>query len=155
MEQATADLWDEREDLQSCDTQFNSYGGRTAFSGRVRTVRCFEDNMLVKEMLARPGDGAVLVIDGGGSLRSALVGDQLAGAAMSNRWAGIVVYGAVRDSEALTGLDIGVLAIGTNPRRSSKAGQGSVDVSVQFGGATFVPGRRLWADPDGVLVEST
>jgi regulator of ribonuclease activity A len=154
LEFSTADLWDEREgDLASCDSQLTSYGGRASFTGLVRTVRCFEDNQLVKELLASPGDGSVLVIDGSGSLRSALVGDQLGETAVANGWSGVVVYGAVRDSVALAKLDLGVKALGTNPRRSAKQGEGSVDVSVTFGGATFTPGARLWADPDGVVVE--
>ena len=116
-------------------------------------MRCHEDNQLAKEVLSSPGNGAVLVIDGGGSLHAALVGDQLGEAAVANGWAGVVVHGAVRDSEALAGLDLGVKALGTNPRRSSKSGEGSIDVSVSFGGATFVPGAHLWADLDGIVVE--
>jgi regulator of ribonuclease activity A len=152
--EATAELWDDRgPQLDSCDTQFRSFGGRTAFSGLVRTVRCLEDNQLVREVLDSPGDGAVLVIHGGGSIHTALVGDQIGAAAVANGWAGLVVYGAVRDSEALADLDLGLKALGTNPRTSTKTGEGSVDVPVTFGGVTFVPGVRLWADPDGVVVE--
>jgi len=151
---ATADLWDDPgHELDSCDTQFRSFGLRRTFSGPVRTVRCHEDNQLAKEVLSSPGNGAVLVIDGGGSLHAALVGDQLGEAAVANGWAGVVVHGAVRDAEALAGLDLGVKALGTNPRRSSKSGEGSIDVSVSFGGATFVPGAHLWADLDGIVVE--
>ncbi len=151
---STADLWDERgSDLASCDSQLTSFGGRSAFTGKVRTVRCLEDNQLVKDLLKTPGDESVLVIDGGGSLRSALVGDQLGASAVANGWAGIVVFGAVRDAVALAELDLGVKALGTNPRRSAKTGEGSVDVAVMFGGATFKPGARLWADPDGIVVE--
>jgi regulator of ribonuclease activity A len=151
---STADLWDERGgDLASCDSQMTSFGGRTSFTGMVRTVRCFEDNQLVKDLLGSPGDGSVLVIDGGGSLHSALVGDQLGASAVANGWAGVVVFGAVRDAVALAELDLGVKALGTNPRRSAKKGEGSVDVSVTFGGATFTPGARLWADADGIVVE--
>lgn len=137
----------------SCDLQLRSFGGRTAFEGPVRTVRCHEDNQLVKNVVGTAGDGAVLVIDGGGSLHTALVGDQVAALAASNGWAGLIINGAVRDSDALSGIDIGLKALGTNPRRSSKTGVGSVDVAVTFGGAVFAPGARLWADLDGIVVE--
>ncbi|MEX0757066.1 MAG: ribonuclease E activity regulator RraA [Acidimicrobiia bacterium] len=154
MSESTADLWDARsEELMSCDVQFRSYGAHQSFDGPVRTVRCHEDNQLVKRLLNSPGRGSVLVVDGGGSLRSALVGDQIGAAAVANGWAGIVIYGAVRDSDALSGLDLGIKALGTNPRRSSKTGEGSVDEAVSFGGATFVPGVHLWADADGIVVE--
>lgn len=154
MPESTADRWDaSAEHLMSCDVQFRSFGANAAFGGPVRTVRCHEDNQLVKGLLNSPGDGSVLVVDGGGSLHSALVGDLLAAAAVANGWAGLIVYGAVRDSERLGELDLGVKALGTNPRRSSKSGEGTVDVSVSFGGATFTPGAMVWADPDGVVVE--
>jgi regulator of ribonuclease activity A len=98
------------------------------------------------------GNGCVLVIDGNGSLSSALVGDMIAGSAVSNGWAGLVVNGVVRDSEELAALDLGIKALGTNPRKSSKAGVGDVDVDVSFGGVTFSPGHTLWSDGDGILV---
>jgi regulator of ribonuclease activity A len=151
---ATADVWDEHDDgLMSCDVQLRSFGGRASFEGPVRTVRCHDDNQLVKNVLSTPGKGAVLVIDGEGSLHTALVGDQVAALAASNGWAGLIINGAVRDTEALSTVDIGLKALGTNPRRSSKTGEGSVDVAVTFGGAVFTPGARLWADLDGVVVE--
>lgn len=150
---ATADLVDEHGDaVHSCDLQLRSYGGRARFSGPVRTVRCREDNALVKSVLAGPGAGAVLVVDGGGSLHTALVGDLIAGSAVRNGWAGIVVHGAVRDTAAIAGLDLGVKALGSNPRRSAKTGSGEPDVPVAFGGVVFRPGDQLWADEDGVLV---
>lgn len=151
----TADLVDELGDgVRSCDLQLRSLGGRARFAGPVRTVRCREDNALVKRVLASAGDGAVLVVDGGGSLHSALVGDLIAGAAVDNGWSGIVVHGVVRDAVALAGLDLGVKALGTNPRKSRKAAQGEVDVPVGFGGVTFVPGEWVFSDADGVLVLS-
>lgn len=154
MADATADVWDEHGDgLMSCDLQLRSFGGRSTFEGPVRTVRCRDDNQLVKNVLATPGEGAVLVVDGDGSLHAALVGDQVAARAATNGWAGLIINGAVRDAEALGGVDIGLKALGTNPRRSSKSGEGSVDVAVTFGGAVFAPGARLWADLDGVVVE--
>lgn len=151
---ATADLYDERGDaLESLSLQFQDVGGRTAFDGPVRTIRCHRDNALVKTMLATPGDGAVLVIDGGGSLESALVGDLIAASAVANGWAGIIVHGAIRDREAIGELPIGVKALGSNPRKSAKDGVGEVDVSVEIAGVTFRPGAQLWADADGILIE--
>jgi regulator of ribonuclease activity A len=151
---ATADLYDERGDeLDSLALQLHDLGGRVAFDGPVRTVRCHRDNALVKEVLATPGDGAVLVIDGGGSLESALVGDLIAASAVENGWAGIIVFGAIRDRMAISELAIGVKALGSNPRKSAKAGIGEVDVPVTIAGVAFVPGRHVWADADGILVE--
>jgi regulator of ribonuclease activity A len=150
---ATADLMDRfAAELQSCDLPFRDYGGRVRFAGRVRTVRCREDNALVRATLAGPGHGDVLVVDGGGSLHSALVGDVIAGLALENGWSGIVVHGAIRDSAAIGALSIGLKALGTNPRRSSKAGGGTVDVAVGFGSAVFEPGAYLYADEDGIVV---
>ncbi|MBT9256635.1 ribonuclease E activity regulator RraA [Phycicoccus sp. MAQZ13P-2] len=150
---STADLYDEHGDaLQSCSLQLRHVGGRRQFTGPVATIRCHRDNALVKATLATPGEGRVLVVDGGGSLESALVGDLIAGSAVSNGWAGVVVHGAVRDSVAIGGLPLGVLALGTNPRKSAKDGVGEVDVPVAFGGVEFVPGATLWADEDGILV---
>ncbi|GAA3638535.1 ribonuclease E activity regulator RraA [Microbacterium awajiense] len=154
MDIATADLYDQRGDrLDSLSVPLHDVGGRPAFHGPIRTVRCHRDNALVKAMLASSGDGAVLVIDGGGSLESALVGDLIAASAVDNGWAGIIVHGAVRDRTAISGLSIGVKALGFNPRRSAKDGRGEVDVPVEIGGVVFTPGRGVWADPDGVLVE--
>ena len=151
---ATADLYDERGDeLDSLALQLHDLGGRVAFDGPVRTVRCHRDNALVKEVLATPGDGAVLVIDGGGSLESALVGDLIAASAVENGWAGVIVFGAIRDRAAIAELPIGVKALGSNPRKSAKAGVGEVDVPVTIAGVAFVPGRHVWADADGILVE--
>jgi regulator of ribonuclease activity A len=153
MEFRTADLVDEHgEALQSCDLQLQQFGGRRRFHGPIRTVTCFEDNALVKQVLSEPGGGAVLVVDGAGSLHTALVGDLIAGLAQANGWAGLVVNGAVRDVEALDGLDIGIKALGSNPRRSAKLGAGEVDVAVRFGGTTFRPGDHLYSDEDGVVV---
>lgn len=151
---ATADLYDERGDeLDSLPTQFQDVGGAASFSGPIRTVRCFRDNGLVKTILGAPGDGAVLVVDGGGSLDSALLGDLIAASAVRAGWAGVVVFGAIRDREALAELPLGVKALGSNPRKSAKDGVGEVDVPVEIGGVRVVPGRRLWADRDGILVE--
>ncbi|RKS92784.1 regulator of ribonuclease activity A [Microbacterium sp. AG790] len=154
MTTATADLYDERGDaLDSLTLQLQDIGGRVAFDGPIRTVRCYRDNALVKATLATPGDGAVLVIDGAGSLASALVGDLIAASAVDNGWAGIIVHGAIRDREAIGRLALGVKALGSNPRKSSKEGTGELDVPVEIAGVVFRPGAHVWADADGVLVE--
>lgn len=151
---ATADLYDERgEELDSLALQFQNIGGNIAFDGPVRTIRCHRDNALVKATLATPGDGAVLVVDGGGSLESALVGDLIAASAVENGWAGVIVHGAIRDREAIGELPLGVKALGSNPRKSAKDGVGEVDVPVEIAGVVFRPGAHVWADADGVLVE--
>ena len=150
---ATADLVDELgPDVRSCDTQFRQFGGRATFAGPISTVRSFEDNALLKSVLSEPGDGAVLVIDGAGSLHTALVGDVIAGLGQSNGWAGIIVNGAVRDAATLRTLDIGIKALGTNPRKSAKTGQGERDVVVELGGIRFVPGDIAYSDDDGIVV---
>ncbi len=151
----TADLIDRYGgDLQSCEIQFKQYGGRADFHGPVRTIKTVEDNALIKQLLAGPGNGAVLVVDGGGSLRSALLGDVIVASALRNGWAGLVIFGAVRDTVALGGLDLGVKALGSNPRKSTKNGTGSLDVAVSFGGATFTPGNWVYSDGDGVVVSA-
>jgi regulator of ribonuclease activity A len=150
----TADLYDERgEELDSLALQFQSIGGHSHFSGPVRTVRCFEDNALVKSTLSTPGGGAVLVVDGGGSLRTALMGDLIAASAVSNGWAGVVINGAIRDRTAIAELALGVKALGSNPRKSAKTGAGEVDVELVIDGVTIRPGTTIWCDPDGILVQ--
>ena len=152
----TADLIDAHGDkLQSCELQFRQYGGRRNFHGPVRTIRTREDNALLKQVLADPGHGAVLVVDGGGSLRTALIGDVIASAALNNGWAGVIIFGAVRDTVALGQLDLGVKALGSNPRKSGKAGTGSRDIAVSFGGVTFTPGAWVYSDDDGIVVSAT
>ncbi|MEV0523940.1 ribonuclease E activity regulator RraA [Streptomyces sp. NPDC050439] len=149
----TADLVDEHgAELRVCDVQFRRFGGRRAFAGPVRTVSCHEDNGLLRDLLRTPGEGHVLVVDGAASLRTALVGDLIAGSAEKNGWAGLILYGAVRDSSALAQLDLGIQALGTIPRKSSKDAAGAVDVPVTFGGVTFRPGDILHADDDGVAL---
>ncbi|MGH2596269.1 MAG: ribonuclease E activity regulator RraA [Actinomycetota bacterium] len=150
---STADLVDEYGDRAAvCEIELRSFGAVREFHGEITTVRCFEDNVLEKERVGEPGDGRVLVIDGGGSLRVALLGDGLAGAALANGWTGLVIHGCVRDSAALRGLDIGIAALGTNPRASAKQGAGELDVAVTFGGVTFRPGAVISADDDGIVV---
>lgn len=150
---ATADLYDEHaDDLETCETQFRQYGAVAAFHGEIATVECFEDNVLVRQTLSESGSGRVLVVDGGGSLRAALVGDIIAGLALENGWAGIVLNGAVRDVAALREVGIGLKALGSNPRKSAKMGAGETGVTVAFGGARFVPGQWVYCDEDGVIV---
>ncbi|BBY06317.1 ribonuclease E activity regulator RraA [Mycobacterium noviomagense] len=149
----TADLVDDiGDDVRSCDIQFRQFGGRSQFAGLISTVRCFQDNALLKSVLSEPGDGGVLVIDGAGSLHTALVGDVIAQLAHDNGWAGLIVHGAVRDAAALRGIDIGIKALGTNPRKSTKTGAGERDVAVSLGGVTFVPGDLAYSDDDGIVV---
>lgn len=151
----TADLYDRFEAAcYSCETQFRQFGGRRALAGRIRTVRCRGDNLLIRRQFEGQGDGGVLVVDGGGSLQWALVGDMLAGLAMDHGWSGVVIFGAVRDTRALAALDFGVKALGTNPRKGTKTGAGETDVPVTFGGVTFVPGHWLYSDDDGILVSA-
>lgn len=133
---------------------FQRYGARGTFSGQIVTLKLFEDNSLVREALGQPGQGKVLVVDGGGSLRCALVGDQLAILAHKNGWEGIVVYGCIRDSADINGIGIGVRALNTHPQKSIKKGIGDPNVAVAFGGVTFNPGEYLYADEDGILVSS-
>jgi regulator of ribonuclease activity A len=154
MDFATADLIDRDGNLPSCDLQFRNFGKRLRFSGKIRTVRCHQDNALVKQVLGTPGHGHVLVVDGGGSLHTALVGDLIAASGVKNGWAGVVVHGAIRDSAAIGELEIGLKALGTNPRKSGKTGSGETDVAVTFGGVTFTPGHILYSDEDGILVSA-
>ncbi len=150
---ATADLVDRfADEVASCDLQFIDYGGRPRFHGDVATVRCWEDNALLKSVVTTPGRGRVLVVDGGGSLHTALMGDVLAGLALENGWAGVVVNGAVRDVVALRGLDLGIKALGSNPRTSGKSGSGDLDVPIWLGGAEMGPGMMLVSDEDGIVV---
>jgi regulator of ribonuclease activity A len=155
MDHLTADLIDAHGDkLQSCELQFRQYGGRRHIHGPGRTIRTLEDNALIRQVLATPGHGAVLVVDGGGSLRTALLGDLIANTALKNGWAGVILNGAVRDTVALGRLDLGVKALGSNPRKSGKLGTGAVDVAVSFGGATFAPGAWVYSDDDGIVVSA-
>lgn len=148
----TSDLCDASDDVMACVLPLQGFGQRTSFCGTVRTVRCFEDVGLVRQMVQQEGAGQVLVIDGGGSLERALFGDVMAGMAVQNGWQGVVVHGAIRDVAELNAMAIGVRALGTAPRRGGRSGQGECDVPLRFGGVTFTPGCRLVADADGVVV---
>lgn len=150
---STADLVDRYADsVQGCELQFRSFGARMRFQGEIVTVDCMEDNVLLKQALQEPGRGKVLVVDGHGSLRRALIGDVIAGIGVANGWEGVVIHGAVRDVAALRELPLGVLALGSNPCKSAKLGAGTSGAGLQFGGVTFQPGWWLAADEDGVLV---
>lgn len=153
----TADLCDQYEaelgtTVRVVAPMFRSYGGRPAFAGQIVTLKLFEDNSLVREALGEDGRGKVLVVDGGGSQRCALVGDQLAVLARKNGWEGIVVYGCIRDSAAIGEVNLGVRALATHPQKSIKKGVGDRNLAVTFGGVNFRPGEWLYADADGVVV---
>jgi regulator of ribonuclease activity A len=149
----TADLCDENGDrVQVCEPVFHAFGGRRAFHGPISTIRCFEDNSRVKEAVESPGQGKVLVVDGGGSRRRALLGDKLGEAAVRNGWAGVIIHGCIRDSAELGRMDLGVRALGTIPLRSDKRGEGERDLPVRFAGVTFRPGEFVYVDEDGVIV---
>lgn len=153
---ATTDLCDQHGDAVAVAAPvFRSFGGRRRFSGPVATLRCFEDNSFVRSLLEQDGDGQVLVVDGGGSLRCALVGDQLAALGAKNRWSGIVVSGCVRDTAALRQCDIGIFALAAHPRRSQKRNVGEPGVALQFAGLTFRAGEWVYADEDGLVLSPT
>jgi regulator of ribonuclease activity A len=149
---STADLLDEHPNAAVCALAFRQFGGVGSLDGAIATVRCFEDNVLVRQRVSEPGDGRVLVVDGGGSFRVALVGDNIASIAQDNGWAGLIIHGCVRDSAALRELPIGIKALGTHPKPSGKAGDGELDVPVTFGAVTFHPGARVASDDDGIVV---
>lgn len=133
---------------------FRHYGARVMFSGYISTIRCFNDNSMVRAALETPGEGRVLVVDGAASTRCALLGDQLAALGNSNGWAGIIVYGCVRDAADLAEIDFGVMALATHPRKSVKQGKGERDVTLHFADTEFRPGQYLYADHDGILVSA-
>jgi regulator of ribonuclease activity A len=150
---ATADLCDAYAgSLQIVRPGFRCYGGQKRFGGRIRTVQVYEDNVLVRHQLEQTVQDAVLVIDGGGSLGCALVGDILAGLAVTNGWRGILVNGCIRDAAAIAGLSVGIRALGTHPMKSGKTGAGQVNAAVSFAGVTFRPDDYLYADEDGIVV---
>ncbi|WP_349921527.1 putative 4-hydroxy-4-methyl-2-oxoglutarate aldolase [Aeromonas veronii] len=150
------DLCDEHLDnVQVAEPLFRDYGGKPLFHGEAVTLSCFEDNSLVRELVNRPGHGKVMVIDGGGSLRRALLGDQLAIKAAEQGWEGILVYGAVRDVGTLATLSLGVKALAACPVKTEKRGLGELDATVSFAGVTISPGNYVYADLNGVLVSAS
>jgi regulator of ribonuclease activity A len=152
---ATTDLTDAHGDAcRVPDPIFRDFGGARAFSGPITTVKCHEDNSLVRAALEEPGAGRVLVVDGGGSLRCALLGDMLGEFGVKNGWAGVVVYGCVRDTARLATLNLGIKALAAHPKKSEKRGHGVRDIPVRFAGVSFTPGEYLYADEDGIVVSS-
>ncbi|ESQ09793.1 MAG: hypothetical protein N838_19620 [Thiohalocapsa sp. PB-PSB1] len=150
---STADLYDQfEEQLGVCEPIFADFGGREAFFGQTVTVKCFEDNSRIKEMLAQPGQGRVLVADAGGSVRCAMLGDLIAESAVDNGWAGVIIDGCVRDSARLAELDLGIKALATIPRKSTRRGEGQVDLPIDVAGVRINPGNWIYCDVDGILV---
>ena len=131
---------------------FKSYGGRKSFGGQVVTVKCFEDNSRVKELLATNGQGKVLVVDGGASMRCALMGDMIAESAVENHWNGVIIYGCVRDVDAIADLDLGVHALASIPQKSNRKGLGETDVALSFGGVVIQSGQFIYADNNGIVI---
>jgi regulator of ribonuclease activity A len=155
MPRSTCDICDDfPEDVNVLDPLFRDFGARAAFAGRIVTIKCHEDNSRVRDLVAEDGRGAVLVVDGGGSMRRALLGDQLAAKAVANGWEGIVIFGAVRDVEALREMDIGVKALGAIPIKTDKKGLGERDVALRFAGVDILPGHFLYADGNGIVVSA-
>ncbi|HEY0262362.1 MAG TPA: ribonuclease E activity regulator RraA [Chitinophagales bacterium] len=149
----TTDLSDAQpKDVRAADSIFRDFGGRKMFHGEIVTLKIFEDNSFVRKALEQNGEGKVLVVDGGGSLRCALVGDQLGELAVKNKWNGILVFGCIRDSEALGKLDLGIKAIATHPLKTEKRNEGQENILVRFADVDFVPSQFIYADEDGILV---
>jgi regulator of ribonuclease activity A len=152
----TTDLSDAHPEAQVCDPVFQAYGGRTAFSGPITTLKVFEDNSMVREIVQTAGEGRVLVVDGGGSMRCGLFGGNLAVAAARNGWAGVVINGCARDADEIDAEPIGVRALALHPRRSERGlHSGQAGIPVHFAGVLFREGEWLLADRDGVLVLPT
>ena len=153
MQIKTTDLWDRFEDqVQVAEPVFRNFGGRDSFWGRAVCLEVFEDNVLVRREVETDGNGKVLVVDGGGSLKCALLGDILAGLAISNKWSGIIIYGCIRDAKEIAAMPVGVKALNTSPRKSGKKGHGKKEIPVEFAGVTIQPGDYIYADLDGILV---
>lgn len=149
----TADLYDDHSDrVQVCDPIFRDFGGHARFCGPIATVKCFEDNSQVKAVLGEPGAGRILVVDAGGSLRCAMLGDLIAASAVENGWSGVLLFGCVRDAAEIAGMALGVKALAANPRKSERRGEGQREIPVRFAGVCFRPGDYLYCDEDGILV---
>ncbi|MCH8059918.1 MAG: ribonuclease E activity regulator RraA [Proteobacteria bacterium] len=153
MKIVTPNLCDENpETVGAVAPIFNTYGGKSAFGGEIVTVKCFEDNTVVKAQAAEDGAGKVMVVDGGGSMRCALVGDMIAANAMKNGWLGLIIYGCIRDVDAISTLDIGIQALNSMPIRSVRENRGELNIEISFGGVTFKPGEYVYADNNGVII---
>lgn len=150
-----ADLYDEfTDELQVIEPMFKSYGKSPRFFGEIVTIKCFEDNSLVASQVKEKGEGKVLVVDGGGSLRKALLGDNLAKHAVNNGWSGLIIFGCIRDSRIINTFDIGVRALNTNPSKTIKRAEGQLNLDLKFGGVNILPGNFIYADEDGVAVST-
>ena len=149
---STPDLCDANPDVRVVEPMFNNFGGKMTFGGEIVTIKCFEDNSRVKECASQPGEGKVMVVDGGGSLRRALLGDMIAETAMKNGWQGFIIYGCIRDVDDIASFDIGVQALATIPMKTERRGIGDHNSPVTFGGVTFTPGEYVYADNNGVIV---
>ena len=149
---STPDLSDTAPQARAIELAFGNYGAVKVFSGPAVTIKCHEDNSLVKQAVGEAGEGRVLVVDGGGSRRRALLGDMLAEQAASNDWAGLVIFGVIRDVDEIGAISVGVQALGTIPVKTEKLGVGQRDIPVSFGGVDILPGDYIYADNNGVLV---
>ena len=154
MQYVTPDLCDAYPEVAVVEPMFANFGGRDSFGGQIVTVKCFEDNSVVKAQVDQPGKGKVMVVDGGGSMRRAMLGDMLAAKAAENGWEGIIIYGCVRDVDVLAEIDLGVQALGSHPMKTEKRDIGDLNVEVSFGGVTFHPGDYVYADNNGIIVAS-
>jgi regulator of ribonuclease activity A len=149
----TADLVDTHDgETRFCHLPLRLYGRRRFFHGRIATLRTFEDNVLLRKRLEQNGEGQVLVVDGGGSTRCAIIGDNIAAIGQASGWAGIIINAALRDVAEMNAMDFGIFALGSSPKKSTKFGIGAENVVVTFGNVDFVPGEMVYADEDGVLV---
>jgi len=150
---STPDICDDFEgQVRVLDPVFNNYGGLDSFFGEAVTIKCFEDNSVVKKLVGTEGKGRVIVMDGGGSLRRAILGDMLAEKAASNGWAGLVINGCIRDCDEIAQIDLGVKALNTHPMKTEKRGLGDLNASVTFAGQTIEPGDWVYADNNGIVV---
>lgn len=148
----TADLFDNNAgEVRTCPLQLRDFGNRIRFHGPVRTIECLDDNVLLRHLLEEPGSGAVAIVDGHGSTAVALMGDRIAAMAARNGWSGVVLNAAVRDAHRLAGIDLGIRALGTNPAKSQKAGNGKTHVAIELAGTIIRPDDWVYADEDGLL----
>ncbi len=155
MKYLTPDLCDKYPDLvRVVEPIFKNYGGKSSFGGQIVTIKCHEDNSVVKETAGTAGNGKIIVVDGGGSLRRALLGDLIAENAVQNGWEGFIIYGCIRDVDAISTMNLGVKALNTNPLKTEKKGIGDLNIPVSFGGVTFKPGEYVYADSNGIIVSS-
>jgi len=155
MKYLTPDLCDKYPDLvRVVEPIFKNYGGKSSFGGQIVTIKCYEDNSVVKETAGTPGNRKIIVVDGGGSLRRALLGDLIAENAVQNGWEGFIIYGCIRDVDAISAMNLGVKALNTNPLKTDKKGIGDLNIPVSFGGVTFKPGEYVYADSNGIIVSS-